>query len=74
MTKPFRKRARLVYCRYEDMQAVYLQEVLARASPACWNCTSVIGNRAENLEVWLEILTECHDGRHVAAAVAVVGR
>jgi len=34
----------------------------------------VIGHRAENLEIWLEILAEGHDGRDVAAAVAVVGR
>jgi hypothetical protein len=29
---------------------------------------------AENLEVGLQVLAERHDGRHIAAAVAVVGR
>ena len=57
----------------QTCQAYILQEVLARASPACWNCTPVVGHRAENLEVWLQILAERHDGGDVAAAVAVVG-
>ena len=55
-------------------KAFDLQEVLARASPACWDRTPVIGHSAEYLKVWLEVLAERHDGGDVAAAVAVVGR
>ena len=55
-------------------QAYSLQEVLASASPASRDCTPVIGHRAENLKVWLEVFAERHDRGDVAAAVAVVGR
>jgi hypothetical protein len=71
----FRKRARTSRLSLPKKQAsVYLQEVLARAPPTRWHCTSVIWHRAEDFEVRLQILAERHDRRHVAAAVAVVRR
>jgi len=34
----------------------------------------MIRHSAEDFEIRLQVLTERHDGRHVTAAVAVVGR
>jgi hypothetical protein len=53
---------------------VDLQEVLAGASSTRRHRAPVIRHSAEDLEVRLQVLAERHDRRHVAAAVAVVGR
>jgi hypothetical protein len=53
---PFRKRAptNILSLRPRKKRNTYLlQEVLARTSPACRDCTPVVGHGAENLEVWL---------------------
>ena len=50
-----------------------LQEVLSATSPPSWDSTLVIRNSAEDLEFWLEVLAQVHDGSDVSAAVAVVG-
>ena len=50
-----------------------LQEVLSATSPPSWDSTLMIGNSTEDLEFWLEVLAQVHDGSDVSAAVAVVG-
>lgn len=50
-----------------------LQEVLSATSPPSWDSTLMVGNSTEDLEFWLEVLAQVHDGSDVSAAVAVVG-
>lgn len=50
-----------------------LQEVLSATSPPSWDSTLMIRNSTEDLEFWLEVLAQVHDGSDVSAAVAVVG-
>lgn len=67
-------------CGYDIVQdpvafsSAVLQEVLSRATSARWHRPSVIRNRREDGEVWLQILTQCHNGCYIAAPVAVVRR
>jgi hypothetical protein len=49
-----------------------LEEVVARASTACWDVSLVVGDRREDAELWTEVLVYGHDGGDVAASVAVV--
>lgn len=51
----------------------FLQEVLSPALSTGRDCTTVIGDSAEDLEVGLQVLAKSHDTGDVAAAVAVVG-
>ena len=50
-----------------------LQKVLSPATTPSRHRTAMVGYGAENLEFLLEVLAQVHDGRDVAAAVAVVG-
>ena len=51
-----------------------LQEILSSALPTGRNSSPVVGNGAEDLEVWIQVFSECHYACDIAAAVAVVRR
>lgn len=54
-------------------QRFALEEVVARPPTPCGNVPLVIGHGREDAKLGIEIRVHRHDGRHVAAAVAVVG-
>lgn len=60
--------------KHPDYVRMLLQEVFTSGASPCRHSPSMVGHRAENLEVGLQILAEVHDGCDVAAAVTVIGR
>lgn len=48
------------------------QEVLASATSTGWNCTLILWNSAEYAELWVQILTDVHDGCNITTAIAVI--
>jgi hypothetical protein len=50
-----------------------LQEVFSCTTASGWDSALVFWNGAEDAELWVQILTDVHDGSNITAAVAVIG-
>lgn len=50
------------------------KEVFTTGTSTGGYSASMVRHSAENLEVWLQILTQIHDGSDIATSVAVIGR
>lgn len=51
-----------------------LKEVFASAAAACRNGTLVLWDGREDGKLWIEIFSDIHNGGHITAAIAVIGR
>lgn len=62
-----------IYRSQEKRDEVRLKEVVARSPATCGNVTLIIGHGREDAELGIQVCVDSHDGRHIAASVAVVG-